>query len=531
MSYAIEKNGAVIWTPAAAAADGRFGLSAAALQEEENKIPKLTFTLPAGHPYRGGFTPMKDTVRLTDGTELLFTGRPTLGKEDFWGSLAVTCEGALGYLQDLPDVYTTASEDEPVAVQTAFAALLAGYAADADAGRKIYAGACDVAGSVAKAGEGQVWDTISGWVQSFGGYLFLRETDGRLYLDYKAARPAADATQAIRFGVNLLETLDRSTDATKVVTGVLAIGGTPEGAAGPVTLTGYTDAENGIRFAATRAYYGSIVKRIVFSEALTQAALWQAAGDWLAENQAAAISLKLAALENKLLGLAPAHMRVGVPYPVISQPHGVDTVLPLVKRTLNVLTPDASTTELGATAKALTARHAGWAKQAAAAAAASQTALSAAVQAQATAASAVPSARTVNGHALSTDVMLAQGDLGAADYVAETGETDGWSWRKWASGLRECRRVAEIAIPAGGYTAWGSVFAYSTTATYPANFFTAAPSLSVSPCGGSGCWTGMLRPSEHTAARAAISVLRAANTTAATTVRVALHAYAQEANT
>ena len=523
MSYGIDLNGALIWTPDAAAADGRFGLSASQLQEEENKIPKLTFSLPAGHPYRHGVTPLKDTVRLTDGAELLFTGRPTQSKEDFWGSITVTCEGALGYLQDLPDVYTTGTEDAPVPVQTAFAALMTGYAAAADAGRKIYAGDCDVVGSVVKPGDRQVWDTVSGWVQSFGGYLTLRETGGALYLDYKKNRPATDATQAIRFGVNLLETLDRSTDATKVVTGCLAVGGTPEGASAPVTLAGYAGAEGGIRFAATRAYYGTIVKKEVFAEALTQAALWQAAGDWLTQNPAAAIRLKLAALENKLLGLAPAHMRVGVPYPVVSTPHGVDTQLPLVKRTLNVLSPEASTTELGATGPALTARQAGWAKQAAGAAAASQTALSAAAQAQATASAAATPAQVA--------AAIAASEARAADYVTEAGTTDGWTWRKWASGLRECWRVTEIEIASGGYTAWGSIFSYSTTVAYPTGFFSGVPDLFTAPAGGYGCWTGMSKPSQNSAAQAAISVLRAANTTAASTVRVALHAYAQEANT
>lgn len=64
---------------------------------------------------------------------------------------------------------------------------------------------------------------------------------------------------------------------------------------------------------------------------------------------------------------------------------------------------------------------------------------------------AVPQARTVNGKTLDADVTLTAEDVGAAsqesvaeaiaeseakyaDYVTETGTTDGWEWQKWNGG-------------------------------------------------------------------------------------------------
>jgi len=360
MSYAVSLNGSVIYTPAAAAIDPRFSLLSCVLTEEENKIPKKELLLP---PDQIGFQSAgagPGTVELTDGDELLFTGRIRQYKDNFWQQRSVTCEGALGYLADLPDVTTVASDEAPITVQAAFSALLADYAAKADAGRKIYAGTCDVNGTITKTATGQVWDSIDGWVSEFGGFLTLRRTDGKLHLDYKKDRPGLDTSQVIRFSVNMLETLDRLTDASKIETGVLAIGGTPEGASAPVTLNGYPGTENGVLFADTRSVYGSIYKRVEFKDALTQEALYAAAQAYLEGVAAAAVSLKLSAVENKLLGLAPHHMKISASYQAISEPHGLNAAFPLKKRVLNILAPESSSTEYGAAETALTEKQASW---------------------------------------------------------------------------------------------------------------------------------------------------------------------------
>lgn len=539
MSYSIRINGRLLYSADAAAVDRRFALSSAELKEEENKIPSLVFNLPVFHAYRNALAPLGDTVELIDGSETLFAGRILSVKDDYWKNADVKCEGELGYLQDLPDEYTgAATKENPVSVQTLFSALLAGYAAKADDGRKIYAGVCDVIGSVTKAGAGQCWDTIQEWVKEFGGYLFIRHADSKTYLDYKKDRPPTDMSQAIRFGTNLLETLDRMTDATKIETGVLAIGGKPEGSSTEVTLDGYSaaDVENGVLFASSRTYYGTKYKKVSFSECLTQAALYTAAGTYLNGVAAAAVSLKLGAIENKLLGLAPQHMKISTPYNVISAPHGLNAAFPLTKRKLDILSPESSTTEYGVSETALTEKHASWSRTAknaeVTAAAAQETASSAqtaAAAAQATADAAVPKTTEVNGHALNGNVNLSNSDLGTAVYVTEAGTSGDWTYRIWSDGTKECWCVKEVTIANGGMSAWGSVYIKGFTKSYPANFFSAVPMLSVTPSGGnSGCWCGMASPSNNSKTTAAFTIFRAVNTTAEVTVRVTLHAQRKE---
>jgi hypothetical protein len=510
MSYTVTLDGAVIYTAALAAVNARYSLISSVLTEEEDKIPKLELQLPPGQAAAGLTT---GTVEVTDGTEWMFTGRIRQVKKDYFGRITATCEGALGYLDDLPDVYVTASEEDPTTVINAFYGLLTGYAADADAGRKIYPGTCDVVGYIYKTPTGQCWDTISGWLKDFGGHLTLRKSDGKLYLDYKTARSGLDSSQQIRFGVNLLDTLDRMTDLTKIETGVLAIGGIPDGETEPVTLDGYSGTENGVLFAASRATYGSIYRRVEFKEALTQASLYAAAAAYLSGVYAAAVSLKLTAVENKLLGLSPQHMKIGASYQAVSAPHGLNAAFPLLKRKLDLLEPQKSTTEYGAAEAALSEKQATWNKSSKTAETALQTASAAMTKANAAATPAQVNAA----------IAASEGRYG--DYVTEVSTSGDWTVRKWSGGLIEasCRVTAEIA--SGGMTAWGGVYVYSGVKAYPAGLFEAAPELHAAVIGGSmGAWCGMVAPTDHTKDNAAYSLITPEQTTAAQTCVIALWA-------
>ena len=80
--------------------------------------------------------------------------------------------------------------------------------------------------------------------------------------------------------------------------------------------------------------------------------------------------------------------------------------------------------------------------------------------------------------------------LGISDYITAQGEANGFTWRKWASGVAECWKLhtdTGVTIQ----TAWGSVFdssAYGAIA-YPSGLFTAAPCCTITPNGGSDGWT------------------------------------------
>ena len=74
--------------------------------------------------------------------------------------------------------------------------------------------------------------------------------------------------------------------------------------------------------------------------------------------------------------------------------------------------------------------------------------------------------------------------LGISDYITAQGETNGFTWRKWASGVAECWKLhtdTGVTIQ----TAWGSVFESSQygSIAYPSGLFTAAPCCTITPNG------------------------------------------------
>lgn len=75
--------------------------------------------------------------------------------------------------------------------------------------------------------------------------------------------------------------------------------------------------------------------------------------------------------------------------------------------------------------------------------------------------------------------------LGISDYITAHGETNGFTWRKWASGVAECWKLhtdTGVTIQ----TAWGSVYESATTygsISYPSGLFTNAPCCTITPNG------------------------------------------------
>lgn len=75
--------------------------------------------------------------------------------------------------------------------------------------------------------------------------------------------------------------------------------------------------------------------------------------------------------------------------------------------------------------------------------------------------------------------------LGISDYITAQGEANGFTWRKWASGVAECWKLhtdTGVTIQ----TAWGSVFESATTygsISYPSGLFTNAPCCTITPNG------------------------------------------------
>ena len=68
---------------------------------------------------------------------------------------------------------------------------------------------------------------------------------------------------------------------------------------------------------------------------------------------------------------------------------------------------------------------------------------------------------------------------GAPDSIIEEGEADGWTYRKWASGIAEC--WGRFSHTLNCNSGWGSLYetASAVYETFPAGLFTVAPTVSI----------------------------------------------------
>ena len=119
------------------------------------------------------------------------------------------------------------------------------------------------------------------------------------------------------------------------------------------------------------------------------------------------------------------------------------------------------------------------------------------------------------------------------DYVTHAwseawGSWGTWYCVAWYSGKRECYGTFSYAVPANGWSAWGTVYeAQPTTAmtiSYPGSFFSAAPTLHCSVSGSAGAIGYELYGSNSKTTGPKVIVLRPNSLGSATTYYVHLHA-------
>ena len=242
MMYQIEYLGEFIYGP-----DVKHCILDPSLEEELNSAGKLTFTIPVENEFAWkNIEVFKGEVRVYEGDDVIWFGRPFQIVRDWLNRKVVTCEGALSYFNDslqatheydkLP-LYT---DPEVQSGKTGFINTIIGIHNDQvkitaaeggeDHSREIKIGIIDVEN------ESNIYrqvdyQTTAEVLQQMcldtnGGYFILRkEREGEdlvSYLDWRKQVPYG-TNQDIRFGLNLLD-LNQDLNGSDICTAVLAFG-------------------------------------------------------------------------------------------------------------------------------------------------------------------------------------------------------------------------------------------------------------------------------------------------------------------
>lgn len=356
-------------------------ISAGTLKEESGQSPTLSLTIQPTHPLWDSFN--RDTVMLPNReVELvefetgivLFRGRVRAISMEFDGSKKLTCEGAMAYLNDTTvRPYKTYDTDEiecdinaPAEANKLFEWFIEQHNAHVMNACEKFRIGVNTGANYGKLQRGtgtrpatlkEMRDKLE---KACGGWLRVRYDATGSIIDWLPDTGAAEATQRVELGSNLLD-LDTQVDGKDIYTAIV-----------PVGKTGKGSDEHKVNVSAETAYvpfgfaiqgdavvdmvavekYGRIEKTMSYDLDKPQALADKAVTDLAAGKLDDSIEVSAFDLHNLNEQTLPIDFldRVFVK----SEPHGIERYMICSGRTINLTNPTATQYKLGAITATLT---------------------------------------------------------------------------------------------------------------------------------------------------------------------------------
>ena len=356
-------------------------ISAGTLKEESGQSPTLSLTIQPTHPLWDSFT--RDTVMLPSReVELveyetgivLFRGRVRAISMEFDGSKKLTCEGAMAYLNDTTvRPYKTYDTDEiecdvnaPAEANKLFEWFIEQHNSHVmNACEKFRIGVNTGANyGKLQRGTGTRPATLKEMRDKFekacGGWLRVRYDATGSIIDWLPDTGAAEATQRVELGSNLLD-LDTQVDGKDMYTAIVPVGKTGKGsdehkvnvsAETAYVPFGFAIQGDAVVDMAAVEKYGLIEKTMSYDLDKPQALADKAVADLAGGKLDDSIEVSAFDLHNLNEQTLPIDFldRVFVK----SGPHGIERYMICSGRTINLTNPTATQYKLGAITATLT---------------------------------------------------------------------------------------------------------------------------------------------------------------------------------
>lgn len=363
------------------------------LSSKLNAASYFDFTISSTHSLYSKIEERAGEVRIYFNNLILFKGEITKIEEDFEGNYSVSCTGVLDYLTATRvRPYSTVQGEQPLTcpatVDGYFQWLINQHNSNCLDSRKRFSvgvnqgNMLDKNNYIYRSSEqrpttaSEIEDKI---LNSVGGYLFARYQDDLNILDLYADVHDVN-TQIIDYGVNILD-FTKTTTAETQYTAVVATGYTPDPPEGqtdvkmkPITLEGCAD--GGTPYSSTiikmgdRVYDVEAVARYGYREYYvsntdikTHDGLLEYACKTLNTLLSPALTISVRAVDLALiLGEKYQHLQLGQAVRVRSKPRKVDEYLMVNSIDLDLMNPENTMFDLGASYDTLTGQQSAYLK-------------------------------------------------------------------------------------------------------------------------------------------------------------------------
>lgn len=357
-------------------------ISTGSLKEESGQSPTLSFTVQPTHPLWRAFNreSVMNTEREIELTEhetqkILFRGRIRKVSMSMNGSIDVTCEGAMAYLNDTTvRPYKTYDTDEidceinaPAKAGELFEWFIEQHNARvSNRCEKFKVGInAGVNFGALQRGTGTRPTTLKEMREKLtklcGGYFRVRYVGEDNYFDWLNADGSSEAAQSVELGQNLLD-LNTGADGKDIYTAIVPVGKTGEGEdEKDVTIDdehayvggGYDIVGDAVVDTAMAERYG-VIERLMEYDHLNQP---QALADKAVADLAAgklSDSITVSATDLHYADVAVQQIDYLQRVQVTSEPHGIDRMMLCVGRTINLVDQKATRYSFGAIEGTLT---------------------------------------------------------------------------------------------------------------------------------------------------------------------------------
>jgi phage minor structural protein len=332
------------------------------LNLEVNKSGSFSFKMSPSHPRFNDIKLMKSEITIFQNDVEIWRGRPIRIEEDFYKNKSIECEGELAYLNDIiqpPKQYKNYTPE------SFFSALIAEYNKRCDSKNKFYIGTVTVTDKNDTILRYTNWENTiecinDKLIKQFGGYLRIRHSSNRRYIDYlKEIENTND--QVIRFGANIVD-FSTNFDVTDIATAIIPLGARQdtkdiEALEKYLTIEKVNANRNYLSNSKAVELYGWIEKTVHWDDVTIADNLKTKGQKYLTDYQFDTMQLELTAVDMANLNANYESIKLLQNVRVVSEPHGMDKMFPVTKLNISLDNPAADTFTLGLeVSKSLTAK-------------------------------------------------------------------------------------------------------------------------------------------------------------------------------